>query len=83
MKGNRHTGSSEHQTRRHFIDKVCAGYTCTAKVLVGKLVQLDLGFPVPNTVHQSWPCEGEGDVPDIIGIIGDCHDGIIRMEQDL
>ena len=25
----------------------------------------------------------EEDIPDIIGIIGDSHDGIIRMEQDL
>jgi len=62
---------------------VRARYTSTAKVLVRKLVELDLGFPIPDTVHQSWPCGGEDDVPDIIGIIGDSHDGIIRMEQDL
>jgi hypothetical protein len=62
---------------------VRAGYTCTTKVLVGKLVKLDLGFPIPDTVRQSCPCREEGDVPDIIGIIGDRHDRIIGMEQDL
>ena len=53
MKDCGHTRSSEHQTRCHFIDKVCTGYTSTAEVLVGELVKLDLGFPIPNTARQS------------------------------
>jgi hypothetical protein len=54
-------------------------------ILVRKLVELDLGFPVPDTDSSAreQSTRGYGYLPDIISIVRYTHDGVERVEDHL
>jgi hypothetical protein len=54
-------------------------------ILVRKFVELDLGFPIPDTSRQykilyESSCRN---LPDLVGVVRDAHDRVKGMEDHL